>query len=314
VTDPLQASECVVVVGGANTDIVGHPFAPLIAHDSNPGSVRWSPGGVGRNIAENLARLGIDTQLVTAIGGDHNAHELAEYCACAGVGLERVLTVPELPGSTYLAILDENGEMQVALSDMRALDRITPEMLSERRAIFEKAALVVLDANLSVESLEWIAGELSAPLVLDPVSVAKAPRARSIAGRLAALKCNAAEAAELLGIAELHSDAQVVYAAEKLRESGVGRVFITAGSSGVHYASADESGWLPRPINDVVNATGAGDAFSAGVAAAMLEGMSARGCALFGSALAGLTLASERTVSEGVSRSAVAELMEAMGR
>ncbi len=308
-----RASVYVVVVGGANTDIVGHPFASLVAHDSNPGSVQWSPGGVGRNIAENLARLGIETELVTAIGGDHGARELSEECIWAGVGLAHAIAVPDLPGSTYLAILDENGEMEVALNDMRALERITPEALGERREVFENAALVVVDANLSVESLLWVAEVASAPLVLDPVSVAKAPRARGILPRVAALKCNAAEAAGLLGTPEPVSEAQVAYAAEKLLEAGVQWAFITAGTSGVHYASADERGWLAPPTNDVANATGAGDAFSAGVAASMLEGMGIEECARFGSALAGLALASERTVSEHVSRTAVLEAMEELG-
>ncbi len=160
--------------------------------------------------------------------------------------------------------------------------------------------------------MEWIAAEVSAPLVLDPVSVAKVPRARGLVGRLAVLKCNAAEAAALLGMGELRSEAQVVYAAKKLVATGARSVFITAGGSGVHFASADESGWLPPPAIEVVNATGAGDAFSAGVTAAMLEGMGVRDCARFGSALAGIALASTLTVSEGVSRDAVAALMEAM--
>jgi len=304
---------CVVVVGGANTDIVGHPFAPLVAHDSNPGFVEWSAGGVGRNIADNLARLGVTTHLVTALGGDFTAQELATECSCVGVALDYVLVVPDLPGSLYVAILDERGEMEVALSDMRALERITPDVLAERREAFERASLVVADANISAESLEWLAHEVSAPILLDPVSTAKAARARGILDRLAALKCNVIEAAEILGVPEPHSRAQIAYIAEKIVDAGVGAAYITAGPLGVHYCSAEETGWWPPPAHEVVNATGAGDAFSAGVAAGMLESMSARGCAAFGSVLAGMTLASARTVSEAVNRTAVREAMEAMG-
>jgi len=314
VSESQGAEPCVVVVGGANTDVVGHPFAPLVAHDSNPGFVEWSAGGVGRNIADNLARLGVTTHLVTAMGGDFTAQELAAECSCVGVALDYVLVVPELPGSLYVAILDERGEMEVALSDMRALERITPDVLAERGEAFERASLVVADANISAESLEWLVQEVAAPVLLDPVSTAKAARAQGILDRLAALKCNTMEAAEILGVPQPHSQAQIAYIAEKLLEEGVSSVYITAGALGVQYCSAEETGWFPRPTDVVVNATGAGDAFSAGVAAGMLEGMGARGCAAFGSALAGMTLASARTVSDAVSRTAVREAMEALGR
>lgn len=223
-----------------------------------------------------------------------------------------MLAVPELPGSLYLAILDEHGEMELALSDMRVLELMTPAAFAERREAFECATLVVLDTNLSAESLEWLAREVDRPILLDPVSVAKASRARPILGRLAALKCNEMEASQLLGMPIPHSDAQVVYIAEKLREAGVGAVYVTAGRRGVHYSADEETGWLAAPVHDVVNATGAGDAFTAGVAAGMLDGMGARACAAFGSALAGLALASELTVSEDVSRAAVARAMEAI--
>lgn len=290
----------VVVVGGANTDIVGRSFEPLIGHDSNPGYVRLSSGGVGRNIAENLARLGVEVELVTALGGDNNAAQLADGCRQAGVGLEAAYVARELPGSLYLAILDEGGDMALALNDMRALERLTPAVLAERSATFAGADLVVLDANPHPDSLAWIARAVSAPLLLDPVSAAKAPRALEILDRLAALKCNALEAAALLGSEVPSSHLRIEHASQRLMDLGVGAVYLTAGPDGVHYRDEDESGWLPAPGVEVANATGAGDAFSAGVAAGMLEGFSARRCALLGSALAGLTLASEQTVSDRI--------------
>jgi len=88
-----------VVVGGANTDIVGHSYAALVQRDSNPGFVRISAGGVGRNVAENLARLRVSTHLVSAFGGDHNAAALAEQCEAVGIGLEHALHIDSLPGS-----------------------------------------------------------------------------------------------------------------------------------------------------------------------------------------------------------------------
>jgi len=307
-----MAPQRVVVVGGANTDIVGHSFEPLIEHDSNPGYTRVSLGGVGRNIAENLARLGVAVDLVTALGGDHNADLLTERCRAIGIGMDAALVVPELPGSLYIAILDDGGEMALALNDMRALDRLVPSVLAERADVLHGADLVVLDANVDPESLAWVASHVRVPLLLDPVSAAKAPRARGILSRLAALKCSVLEAGSLLGGVEPRSRAGIENAATALRAKGVGSVYLTAGPEGVHYASESERGWIHAPRVGVANATGAGDAFCAGVAAGMLEGYSAKQCAVLGTVLAGFALASEHTVSERVTRDAAREGVKEM--
>ncbi|PKQ15791.1 MAG: MarR family transcriptional regulator [Actinobacteria bacterium HGW-Actinobacteria-7] len=309
---PENTSPRIVVVGGANTDMVGRPFARLVEHDSNPGYVKISSGGVGRNVAENLASLGFDVELVTALGGDHNAAELTARCRRAGIGLSYALVAQELPGSLYVAILDDGGEMAVALNDMRALDRLTPRALEDRAEVFESADLVVADANLAADSLAWLAQRVSAPLVLDPVSAAKAPRARGVVGSLAALKCNALEAAALLGTDVPHTTAGLAEMADALRTIGAQRVFLTAGPQGTFFSAEEESGHVRAPRVGVANATGAGDAFTAGVAAGLLEGMGVRNCAAFGTVMAGLALESEHTVSDRVGRSAVRAVMEAI--
>lgn len=306
-----QVDGRVVVIGGANLDIVGHSFKPLVSRDSNPGFVRRSAGGVGRNAAENLARLGIETALVTAFGNDSAAHEVSERCEAVGVDLSGSIRV-ELPGSLYLAILDEGGEMALALSDMRALDRLTPQVLEERRELIDGAQLLVCDANLPAETLGWIASEARPPILFDPVSTGKAVRAAPIVGRLSAIKCNSAEAAMLLSNGSRVTD-DPARLARRLVATGMLAAYVTSGAGGVHYADDVGSGHLPAPRTTLADATGAGDAFTAGVAAAMLAGVSARHAADFGTKLAGLTLASEHTVSDHVDETLLALEMETWG-
>lgn len=297
-----MAARRVVVVGGANTDIVGRPDAPLVSRDSNPGHVRVSAGGVGRNVAENLARLGIWVELVTALGSDANAAFLAEECARDGISLEHSLRV-DVPGSVYLAILDSSGDMTLAISDMRALDELTPDALSGRAPAFAGVDTVVADANLPADALAWLSEHVAAPLVVDTVSVAKAGRVKPLIPRLAALRCNAAEAGALLGREiEGHGPGALAKAASELRARGAGRVFLTAGARGTWFAGPEGDGSVPGPGVEVMNATGAGDAFTAGVVFGMLEDLGTRTAAGCGSALAALTLASPRTVSPAVSR------------
>ena len=79
-----MARRRVIVVGGANTDIGGKPAQTLVRHDSNPGRVTIRHGGVGRNIACNLAQLGLDVGLLTALGTDGLSATLQEDCRTRG--------------------------------------------------------------------------------------------------------------------------------------------------------------------------------------------------------------------------------------
>lgn len=301
----------VTVVGGANTDIVGHSANPLVAFDSNPGEVRLSSGGVGRNIAENLARLGVHTTLLTAFGSDGHGRELERACRAMRIDTAPSLVCGDLTGSVYLAILDEEGEMALALSDMRALDRLTPRVLQARRGVLEASSMVVADCNLPTDSLEWLAEKVSVPLVLDLVSTTKASRAASCLGSFSVVKCNGIEAAALLGVGDPHARPEVESLAKRLVETGVGTAFVTAGRMGSHYRSLTESGWVDAPDVEIENATGAGDAFAAGVVAASLAELSLTDRARFGSRLAAATLRSSLTVSDQIAAGSLTEAIKA---
>ena len=132
------------VVGAANIDIGGFPSGMMAMRDSNPGRVRMSAGGVGRNIACNLARMGMETHLVTALGGDTFAEVARADCRAAGVMLEHALTFPEVASSVYLYIADAEGDMQLAVNDMGICDRLTPEALEARVDFLNAMDVVVL--------------------------------------------------------------------------------------------------------------------------------------------------------------------------
>ena len=83
----MTASPYIAVVGGVNIDIGGRSDAPLVAGDSNPGRIRSSLGGVGRNIAHNLCLLGEQVSMVTVLGQDGFAQSVREIAAAIGLGL-----------------------------------------------------------------------------------------------------------------------------------------------------------------------------------------------------------------------------------
>ena len=296
----------VTVIGGANTDIVGVPGSGLSMYDSNPGRVTVSAGGVGRNVAENLARLGLQVSLVTAFGDDANGRARRAECAEAGIDVAREIRCAEVPGPVYLAVLDDRGDLAVAVNDMRALEAIGPAEIAIALAGADRQDALVLDANISTDSL-LRARELmpDAALFLECVSSPKAPRLAGLLEGSAAVHANVLEATALTGEAFEQSVDGAARAAGALVALGVVAAYVTAGEYGVAYATAESRGNFGPPVNTVVNATGAGDAFMAGIVASTLAGHDARACTGFAIACAAITLESEDTVAAGLTRDAV---------
>jgi pseudouridine kinase len=262
---------------------------------------------VARNVAENLARIGAEVRLVTAFGDDEIARWLMAECEADGMDIAYSVRAEGVPGCRYLAVLDGAGDLAAAVNDMRALSVLTPDALA--REAFEGVDAVVLDTNLQGSTIARVA-ELAgkAPLVLDPVSTAKAPMAVPILGQLAAFKGNLREAEELSGAAGAEG------AAARLLEKGVQRVFVTMGVGGVWCASVLDAFIMPALPAHVLNATGAGDAFTAGVAWGLATTMTLRHTAEWACAMSAIALESERTVSEAMTAEAVRARMEAHSR
>lgn len=301
----VTRSPYVTVVGGMNMDIGGRPYKKLVAKDSNPGAVRMSPGGVGRNIAHNMSLLGLDVRLVTAFGDDVYAQKLAAVCGELGIDISQSPVIPGGHTSTYLFVNDESGDMQLAVSDMDIYDHLTPQVLQSRRQLLDGSQVVVLDTNLPAETVAWVAENCRAPIFADPVSSAKAEKLRPVLGRLHTLKPNRIEAELLSGVA-ISDDASLRRAADALLETGLHRVFISLGADGVF--AADRSGQvlhLPAPEGNIVSTTGCGDSFMAALAWAYLQGSDLERSARAGLAASTITMASADTINPAMSEEAL---------
>ena len=290
----VSSAPYAVVVGGVNMDIGGVSCAPLVRADSNP--------------AHNMALLGVDTRLLTAFGDDGHAQRIAASCGELGIDISRALQVPGERTSTYLFIADERGEMELALSDMDIYRHITPAFLASRAQLLQNAQLVVVDANIPADAIQWLAQHVKPPLFADPVSTAKAEKLRPVLGKLHTLKPNRIEAQLLSGV-EITDEASLNRAADKLLETGLRRVFLSLGGDGV--LAADHSGRVRLPClpGNRVNTTGCGDAFMAALAWAYLEGTDLEGTALAGSAAASIAMESGETINEAMSAQALAQRM-----
>ena len=306
----LRSGSYAVVVGGVNVDIGGRSHAPLIAADSNPGTVSVSLGGVGRNIAHNVSLLGADVRLLAAYGDDLHGQQVESSCAGLGIDLSHGLKVSGGTTSTYLYLTDEQGEMALAVSDMSICEKITPEYLAEKSTVLDNARVVVADTNIPAESLRWLAENCAAPLFIDPVSTTKAEKIRDILGKVHTLKPNKLEAELLSGI-PIRNKADLEKAAEKLLSTGLQRLFISLGGDGA--LAADETGchWLKTIPGNMVNTTGCGDAFMAALVWSYLEGLSLEDSARAGLAAGSIAMESEQTINPNMSAEA---LKERLGR
>jgi len=250
----------ITVVGAVNVDITGTPDQPLVAHDSNPGRVITSLGGVGRNIADNLARLGASVDLVTALGDDSNAAYIRQDCARLGISLAHSLQVSDSATSSYLCINDDQGDMHIAVNDMRLIDSLTPEFLASRLPAINQSDLLVIEANLTQAAIEFLVGHVSIPIIAEPVSTRKAIRLLNVLDRLQLIKPNRIEA-EILSDITIREAADLPRAAAALHARGVRQVCISLGRDGVYCSDADTAETYPILPGRVVNTTGCGDAF-----------------------------------------------------
>ena len=292
----------VSVIGGTNVDVKGRCRGPYIPGTSNPGRVTLSAGGVGRNIAENLGRLGFSVSLVTALGDDANGAFLRAACDRAGVYLSHAITVPQ-PTGTYLAILDEAGEMVSAVSDMRAIDALEPSHLEAAAAMLAQSDMLVADCNISAACLAWLsdfAARHEKRLLVEPVSVPKAMKLLEFARvqPVFAITPNAQQLEALAqgDIARLHA---LGFANVVVHRGGEGAI-ASDGREAVKVSAGD--------VSAVADVTGAGDAAVAGLVCGLLEGLPLAEAARLGQCAAAIKLSSPESVASGLSRDKLYQL------
>ena len=299
----------ITVVGGINIDIEGRPNEALVAADSNPGKVSISVGGVGRNIVENIARLGGDVAMISLTGDDVMGQNAKAQLAGLGVDVSGIQNVSGENTGMYLSILNDKNDMELAICNMDILERITPEFLKERMGAFCQSQIVGLDCNLQPEALAYMTEHLQVPLFLDPVSASKGVRAKSVIHRFHTVKPNRIEAEILSGIA-IEDHSSLCRAGKWFMEQGVKRVFISLGEAGAYYRTADEEGIAPTKAVSLASATGAGDAFSAAILMGHVMGLSAEETAKMGIACSSLAMEARTAVNPEISMEAVRARMD----
>jgi len=287
-------SEQILLLGASCLDIVGRLDADLQPGASNPARIRASYGGVARNVAENLARLGQPVKLISMVGKDRPGDELLEYTAAAGVDVSSVLRADLYPTGFYMGVLDARAHLRFAVDDMRVMSELTPEILQQHARLFDEASLVFADGSLPEATLKaavTMARKAKIPICADSASSALAPRLKPHLGKLHLITCNAAEAAALTGQVFEASDARAALeAARSARSAGVNIVLVTLAEFGVVYVTNDTSGHIPAIQTPILDPTGAGDAMTAAVLFGIVNEMEIDDAVRLGVSAASITL------------------------
>lgn len=295
----MKAKPYITIIGAANMDITAKANTKIIHQDSNPSTIRHSHGGVGRNIAENLARLGTSVKLMAPLGTDTFGKELLAGCQAVGINMDYCYVSEDITTPSYLAMLDEKGELYVGAADMSC--KLPIRHIIGHQDMINESQILFVDTNLEQEVLEFILDcFVGKDLYVDPISVTKAQKIKHLMSRFHTIKMNRFEAAALAGI-PLDKEDELKRAGNFFLEQGAKRIIISLGAKGLYYRTEETEIRLPATSLTPQNATGAGDALMAGIAYCSLHGQTDDYTARFGKAMAEMTLLSEDTVNSDIS-------------
>ncbi len=293
----MKTDKTINVFGASNVDITGFTEKKLIYGDANIGHTITTPGGVGRNIAENLFRLNFKVNLISIFGDDPLSDYLIKSCKDLGLKIKNSLFLKKASAATFLAIMDSNNDLALGISAMDIYKNIDIDSIRKKISELAKTDYTVLETNFPTDILELLVNHIThTKFVLDTVSGKKALRSRPILPHLYILKTNLLEAQMLSGIDPNNTKSKEKLVAYFI-DLGVKNVFITTGKEGVIYGNKQliaQRGPIP---SNIMNTIGAGDSFVSGIVYADSLGLDIHKMALYGMASASINVQYDGAVS-----------------
>lgn len=301
----------ILVLGASIVDIFGFCGRSYAQRDSIPGHIKISFGGVCRNIAENLARVGVNTQFISTLGDDENGKSILEHSRKLGYNMENSLFLEGESTPTYLAILNHQGEMESAVVDMESLNKMDEAFVDGKHEVFKNAEYTIVDSDNPI-LLEYILKKYQgkSKFILDPVSAKKAKKIRHLVKYFHTIKPNRFETEALCGF-KIETNDDLRKAGRFFIEQGVKNVFISLDADGIYYITSEgEEGTLAccEPI-DVKNVTGAGDSFVAGIGYGYMNNLNIKDTLKYSVAMSIITITHEETINPKMSHELVEDLV-----
>ena len=301
----------ILVLGASIVDIFGFCGRSYAQRDSIPGHIKISFGGVCRNIAENLARVGVNTQFISTLGDDENGKSILEHSKKFGYNMENSLFLEGESTPTYLAILNHQGEMESAVVDMESLNKMDEVFVDGKHEVFENAEYTIVDSD-NPALLEYILKKYQgkSKFILDPVSAKKAKKIRHLIKYFHTIKPNRFETEALCGF-KIETNDDLRKAGRFFIEQGVKNVFISLDADGIYYITSEgEEGTLACcEAIEVKNVTGAGDSFVAGIGYGYMNNLNIKDTLKYSVAMSIITITHEETINPKMSHELVKDLV-----
>ena len=299
-----------LVFGVSVFDICGFTDNNYRSNDSNPGKVRTSFGGVCRNIAECMARVGVNTKFISVLGDDEAGLRMMDHSKVMNYDMSESLIVKGGSTPTYMAILDEQGEMVSAVVDMKIIDAFTTDFIDSKADIIKNSEYMILDSDRP-DIVEYIIKTFSGDtkFILDPVSAAKAELVKHLIKYFHTIKPNRYEAEIMCGF-KIHNDEDLRRAGKYFKDLGIENVFITLDEDGIYYNNGVQEGKLKANDSVVVNVTGAGDSFVAGIASGYMNNVNIVDTVKYAMSMSTITISTEETIHPEMSNELVKEYMD----
>jgi len=289
----------IICIGGANIDFKLKSQNQYLLNTSNPVSTSSSYGGVARNVAHNLANVTSNIYLQCVVGDDAHGRDMLKYMESLGVNTEHSLILEGRRTSQYHAILNEHGELFLGLADMEIYNEISREFITTSWDFWNKQSLVFLDTNLPSVLIDLIlekAALMEFLVCIDLVSVEKAKKIPQCLDSVFLLKSDAQEASVLTGI-PIHSVSDCMKAGFLIKERGVKNSVISLGSLGYVLINDNVQIHVPaEEVENVIDVSGAGDAFIAGILYGLQQGKEVFDACQMGAKAAVRTIQSMSTV------------------
>ena len=298
-----------LVFGVSVFDICGFTDNNYRSNDSNPGKVRTSFGGVCRNIAECMARVGVNTKFISVLGDDEAGLRMMDHSKVMNYDMSESLIVKGGSTPTYMAILDEQGEMVSAVVDMKIIDAFTTDFIDSKADIIKNSEYMILDSDRP-DIVEYIIKTFSGDtkFILDPVSAAKAELVKHLIKYFHTIKPNRYEAEIMCGF-KIHNDEDLRRAGKYFKDLGIENVFITLDEDGIYYNNGEREGKLKANDAKVVNVTGAGDSFVAGIASGYMNNVDIVDTVKYAISMSTITISTEETIHPDMCNELVKEYM-----
>lgn len=299
----------ILCIGGANVDRKIQALNQLKYGTSNPAISSMSRGGVARNIAENSGRIGLKTSLFAYVGSDPEGEWLLDNTK-PFVDVSPTQIIQGKSTGTYTAVLDQLGEMEIALADMAIYNEVNDSIFEHILLQIEQAKMILLDTNFPKEVIKQVINDsknFMKPLCIATVSAPKTEKLPSSLEGVTWLIANHKEA-EALSQLEIKSEGDFYQAAEVIMKKGAEKVVITRGEKGlIFYTKNGEAGALIPPTVPIVDVTGAGDSLIAGILFGYLKGLSTEDSCKIGLSCSLITINSNETVSPELNQKTLLE-------